>query len=77
MKNFKEFLEIQKNEAQKIIDNEHYNDKEKIERINDLFLGDTDLTALDEFKNDENLDLMQELRAEARSDFLYNFLYKI
>ena len=77
MKNFKEFLEIQKNEAQKIIDNEYYNDKEKIERINDLFLGDTDLTALDEFKNDENLDLMQELRAEARSDFLYNFLYKI
>jgi len=77
MKNFKEFLEIQKNEAQKIIDNEYYNDKEKIERINDLFLGDTDLTALDEFKNDEDLDLMQELRAEARSDFLYNFLYKI
>ena len=71
MKNFKKLLEIQKNQAQKIIDNEYYNDKEKIERIDDLFLGDTDLTDLDEFKNDEALDLMQELRAEAKWDFLY------
>lgn len=71
MENFKKLLEIQKNEAQKIIDNKYYNDEEKIERIDDLFLGDTDLTDLDEFKNDEDLDLMQELRAEAKSDFLW------
>lgn len=71
MKNFKKLLEIQKNKAQSIIDdNEFYIDEEKIEQIENLFIGEDDLTDLEEFKNNQDLDLMQNLRAEAMNDFL-------
>jgi hypothetical protein len=70
MENFKKLLEIQKNKAQKIIDNKFYADEEKIEQIENLFIGEDDLTDLEEFKNNQDLDLMQDLRAEAMNDFL-------
>jgi hypothetical protein len=71
MENFKKLLEIQKNKAQSIIDdNEFYTDEEKIEQIENLFIGEDDLTDLEEFKNNQDLDLMQDLRAEAMNDFL-------
>jgi hypothetical protein len=70
MKNFKKLLEIQKNKAQNIIDNKFYSDEEKIEQIETLFIGEDDLTDLEEFKNNQDLDLMQDLRAEAMNDFL-------
>jgi hypothetical protein len=70
MKNFKKLLEIQKNKAQSIIDNKFYSDEEKIEQIENLFIGEDDLTDLEEFKNNQDLDLMQDLRAEAMNDFL-------
>jgi len=70
MKNFKKLLEIQKNKAQSIIDSQFYSDKEKIEQIENLFIGEDDLTDLEEFKNNQDLDLMQDLRAEAMNDFL-------
>jgi hypothetical protein len=71
MENFKKLLEIQKNKAQSIIyDNEFYIDEEKIEQIENLFIGEDDLTDLGEFKNNQDLDLMQDLRAEAMNDFL-------
>jgi hypothetical protein len=71
MENFKKLLEIQKNKAQSIIDdNEFYTDEEKIDQIETLFIGEDDLTDLEEFKNNQDLDLMQDLRAEAMNDFL-------
>jgi hypothetical protein len=70
MKNFKKLLEIQKNKAQSIIDNKFYSDEEKIEQIENLFMGEDDLTDLEEFKNNQDLDLMRDLRAEAMNDFL-------
>ena len=63
MKNFKKLLEIQKNKAQSIIDSQgaiFYSDKEKIEQIQNLFIGEDDLTDLEEFKNNQDLDLMQD-----------------
>jgi hypothetical protein len=70
MKNFKKLLEIQKNKAQSIIDNKFYSDDEKIEQIENLFIGDNDLTDLEDFKNNQDLDLMQNLRADAMNEFL-------
>jgi len=70
MKNFKKLLEIQKNKAQSIIDNKFYSDEEKIDQIETLFIGEDDLTDLEEFKNNQDLDLMQDLRAEAMNFFL-------
>jgi hypothetical protein len=70
MKNFKKLLEIQKNKAQSIIDNKFYSDREKIEQIENLFVGDDDLTDLEEFKNNQDLDSMQDLRAQAKVHFL-------
>ena len=73
MKNFKKLLEIQKNKAQSITDNKFYTDEEKIERIENLFVGDEDLTDLEEFKNNQDLDLMQDLRVETMDDFFNKF----
>ncbi len=70
MEEFKKLLEIQKEEAKNILNNNFYDDEYKKELIENLFIGDYDLTDKEEFEFDENVDLMKELRAEAMHESL-------